>query len=263
MSTDLIKKWYPRIFAKPIFEKMNVALVRYGLRGLGILNYSSHHLTGENHFLAWFINKYQPKNIFDVGANKGDYSRLCRKHGFNGHIYGFEPNPITFERLNGRADEKNHFFNLGLSDQPGSFELFYEKGRDESTHATMYKQSIPKSNSDIISCEVQLVQLDQFILEHQIDAIDLLKIDTEGHEYKVLAGAKKTLETGKIFAIQFEITGINVVSRVFFKDFYDLLSPNYQLYRLLPNSFLPIKEYNEFLFHELFAYQNIIAIRKS
>jgi len=102
-------------------------------------------------------------------------------------------------------------------------------------------------------------QTTQNILEHKFD---LLKIDTEGNEYKILRGAQKALSEGRIKAIQFEFSGINVVSRAFFKDFYDLLSPKYILYRLLPNSFLPIKKYDEFLFLELFAYQNFIAIRK-
>ncbi len=260
MSTGLLKKWYPKLFAKPIFRKMNVAIVRYGLRGLGILNYSSHNLTGENHFLSWFIKKHQPKIIFDVGANKGDYSKLCRKHGFKGLIYGFEPNPITYKKL--KTDNDNRFFNIGFSDQPGSFELFYEKGNNESTHATLYKDSINKPGSDIISCIIELKTIDQFVHEQQIPHIDLLKIDTEGNEYKILTGAKETIKSGKIYAIQFEITGINVVSRVFFKDFYDLLSQEYSFYRLLPNSFLSIDRYEEFLFLEFFAYQNIIALRK-
>ncbi|HHB78798.1 MAG TPA: FkbM family methyltransferase [Saprospiraceae bacterium] len=262
MNIHFFKKWYPKIFARPIFAKMNMTIARYGLRGLGILNYSSHELTGESHFLSWFINNYSPKTIFDVGANKGDYSELCRKYGFIGHIYGFEPNPITYKKLKALETDKNHFFNIGFSNKPGSFELFYEKGKDESTHATLYKESIPADNTKIVSCEIELKTVDQFVHEQNIKNIDLLKIDTEGNEYKILIGAKKTIEADIIRAIQIEITGINVISRVFFKDFFDLLSPKYNFFRLLPNSFLPIDEYNEFLFLELFAYQNIIAIKK-
>ena len=211
--------------------------------------------------MSWFVREYQPSVIFDVGANKGDYISMCRNSGFWGHIYGFEPNPKTFRTLEALSDDRSHFFNIGLSDQEGSFELFYKKGDDESTHATLYKASI-ENNSNITSAVIELKTLDKFIDEHQIEYIDLLKIDTEGNELKVLKGAKKSLEAKKIKAIQFEITGINVVSRVFFKDFFDLLSPQYRLYRLLPNSFLPIRKYDEALFLELFAYQNIIAIQK-
>ena len=45
--------------------------------------------------------------------------------------------------------------------------------------------------------------LDNFVKKNQIPKIDILKIDTEGHELKVLYGAKKILKKTKI--IQLEI----------------------------------------------------------
>jgi hypothetical protein len=45
------------------------------------------------------------------------------------------------------------------------------------------------------------------------------------------------------------------------KDFFDILQEKYQINRLLPNELLPLKEYNATM-HEIFAYQNIIALRK-
>jgi hypothetical protein len=54
---------------------------------------------------------------------------------------------------------------------------------------------------------------------------------------------------------------MNIISRVFFKDFFDVL-PNYIFYRLLPGGkLLEIKEYSP-LNCEIFAFQNIIAILK-
>ena len=96
--------------------------------------------------------------------------------------------------------------------------------------------------------------------EYDISRINLLKIDTEGNELKVLAGGKKTLSANKIDIIQIEFNEMNVVSRTFMRDFVQLLS-SYNMYRLLPKSFLPIK-YQRPVKHEIFAFQNIIAIRK-
>ena len=54
---------------------------------------------------------------------------------------------------------------------------------------------------------------------------------------------------------------MNVVSKSYFKNFWDLL-PNYKFYRLLPGGkFLEIKSYSP-LNCEIFAYQNIVAILK-
>jgi hypothetical protein len=41
--------------------------------------------------------------------------------------------------------------------------------------------------------KVQCQTVDQFCVEHQIAALDLLKIDTEGHEVEVLEGARQVL----------------------------------------------------------------------
>lgn len=45
------------------------------------------------------------------------------------------------------------------------------------------------------------------------------------------------------------------------KDFYDIL-PQYDFYRLLPKYLMPLGEYRA-LTHEIFAYQNIVAIRRN
>ena len=54
---------------------------------------------------------------------------------------------------------------------------------------------------------------------------------------------------------------MNVIAHSFLRDFMKLL-PNYTFYRLLPNEMLEVKEYVP-LYHELFAFQNIIAVNKN
>jgi hypothetical protein len=88
-----------------------------------------------------------------------------------------------------------------------------------------------------------------------------MKIDTEGSEYEILKGARTMLSKNSIKIIQFEFNEMNVYSRVFFKDFVDLLK-NYKLYRLMSHGLFPIKSYSPKL-HEIFAFQNIVAINKS
>jgi hypothetical protein len=88
---------------------------------------------------------------------------------------------------------------------------------------------------------------------------DLLKIDVEGAELEVLKGAVGAIKAGKIDVIQFEFNEMNVVSRVFFRDFWHVLD-GYSFYRLLPFGLFPIRNYRTF-FCELFAFQNIVAVR--
>lgn len=89
----------------------------------------------------------------------------------------------------------------------------------------------------------------------------MLKIDTEGNEFKVLLGCLEALKEKRINAIHIEFNEMNIVSKVSFKDFWDLLS-DYNFYRILPGGgLLPIKNYSPIMC-EIYAFQNIVAILK-
>jgi hypothetical protein len=93
-----------------------------------------------------------------------------------------------------------------------------------------------------------------------VTQIGLLKIDTEGHEMAVLMGASRLLKRGGIDFIQFEFNEMNVFSRVFMRDFFDLL-PGYTFHRLLPETAIKLASYDP-VFMEVFAYQNLVCVRK-
>ncbi len=112
-----------------------------------------------------------------------------------------------------------------------------------------------------ISHTVDIIKLDNFVLEQNLSVIDLLKIDTEGNEFKVLLGCINALQDKRIKAIHIEFNEMNIVSKVSFKDFWDLLR-NYDFYRILPGGgLLPIKNYSPIVC-EIYAFQNIVAILK-
>ncbi len=65
-------------------------------------------------------------------------------------------------------------------------------------------------------------------------------MDAEGFELKILKGASGMLAAERIDGIQWEFAYNNVYSRVFFRDFYDLLSPRYHLFRLVKDGLYPL-----------------------
>ncbi|MEQ8424555.1 MAG: hypothetical protein RIA63_07580, partial [Cyclobacteriaceae bacterium] len=56
------------------------------------------HSNGEEYLLRQ-LGKTNPKIIFDVGGNVGEYAALAAKYSPNAKIYSFEPVSKTFEQL--------------------------------------------------------------------------------------------------------------------------------------------------------------------
>jgi FkbM family methyltransferase len=255
------------IFAHPIFASWSRRIMRLSHRLLGIGNHSTMYISGEAHCIKYVLAHYQLETVFDIGAHDGEYVRNFREKGFKGKAYAFEPHPVTFGRLTDycKTDTKTEAFQFGLSDKVGILTIYDRKPTEQQNgthHASLYSEVISGLHkSEVEATEIHLTTLDAFVLEQKVSKIDFLKIDTEGHEFSILEGAKQTLAAGKIQLIQFEFGQMNVVSRVFFKDFFDLLHAQYRIYRLMPNSLFEIKHYDPETC-EVFHYQNFLAIKR-
>jgi FkbM family methyltransferase len=253
---------YRFLFARPLFYKMNKTIYRLSLSGLGILNYENDKLSGELSFLTNSLTKKREGVVVDIGANVGNYTTSVRKINPNLSIYAYEPHPITFKKLKENRLDLVNYFNYAVGVSAGVLELYDYKSNDGSSHASLYKDVIEYVHKkESLSHSVNVVTLDSIIKENNIEKVVLLKIDTEGNELNVLRGGENSLKEGKIDAIHFEFNEMNISSKTYFRDIWDLL-PDFAFFRMLPNGLVPIKNYSP-LFCEIFAYQNIVAIRKS
>ncbi len=246
------------------YYEQHLRLFRLALHGIGILNYWNPEVSGEAHFLrTWLAGKSNPL-VLDVGALKGGYARLVRDAAPDADVHSFEPHPRSFLELQRTAEElgtKAHPF--GMSDVAGSSMLYdYEDSR-KPQHSSLYKEVIERIHlSKATGYEVQLETLDGFLAQEELGKVSLLKIDAEGHELPILCGALRSIERGDIAAVHFEFNEMNVYSRTFFKDIYDILD-GYSFYRMLPDGLAPLGNYRNPLLFELFAYQNIVALREA
>lgn len=258
---DKIIQLYVWLFARKRFARFNQFLFRLALGGLGVLNYRSSASSGE----LSFLKRYLPSKsgaVIDVGANIGGYSKEVHRINDALSVYAFEPHPKTFMELQKHFNGVNGItiFNQGLSSAKGTLKLYDYPSNDGSQHASLFEEVITDihGSGSVVSHEVDLITLDDFVAANAISEISLLKVDTEGNELEVLKGARDTLERGIIKAVHFEFNEMNVISRTYFRDFEKTLT-GFRLYRLLPNEMLEIQKYNP-LYCELFAFQNIVAI---
>ena len=233
----------------------------------GILKYQNEFVSGEYHVIDKILPKILPKeNIitFDVGANVGKYSISLVHNLILQKVYSFEPNPITFQKLknNTKSYDNIQIINMGLGNKPSKKEIYTYKDELTTEHASLYKTVLTELHhkADIDSIFVEISTIDSFCFMEKIDHIDFLKIDTEGHEFAVLEGAKDMLKNNKIKIIQFEFNEMNVISRVFLKDFYEILF-NFNIFRMDSNRLIFLPSYHSSF--EIFQFQNFLAVHKN
>lgn len=252
------------LFARPSFSTLNILLHGLSLRGLGVLNYETKYLSGERDWLKRHLSSCRFPVVFDVGANVGGYSRDILSACPSAVIFAFEPHPRTFLSLSENISSgKVNTFNKAIGETNSSLFLYDYRGNDGSSHASVYREVIEGVHqAESIEHLIDVIALDDFCDEHEVEVIDLLKLDTEGNELNCLKGAQRMLASGRIRAIQFEFNEMNVVSGSRFKDFWDLLA-QYQIYRLLPGGrLLKLEKYSPVLC-EVYAYQNIVALLRN
>lgn len=264
MIRRLLMTAYPRWMRFGWMRRLNYLLFELSLRGFGLLNYESTARSGEDHFirrvLPRVITDGQPV-MLDVGANEGHYSETLKAAFPGARVIAFEPHPATYQRLVQTAARRFETEPLGLGSCSGKMDIFDYADQQGSQHASLHRGVIEQLGSAVSqSWKVEVSTLDRYCETAGIRQVHFLKIDTEGNELEVLKGAQGLLRERRIDVIQFEFNEMNVVGRVFLKDIIEQLQ-GFELFRLLPNGLLRLKGYKPAL-HEIFAFQNIVAVRR-
>jgi FkbM family methyltransferase len=143
----------------------------------------------------WPTAAFQPSPgqvVVDVGANAGVFATVAAAWiGPTGRLVAIEPNPGAAARLrtnlhqNG-LDARSVVIEAGLSDHAGRATMYVGSN---STIGTLSDQA----DSSMPGIEIQVGTLDAIANDLHISAIDLLKVDVEGLEVRVLDGASVVL----------------------------------------------------------------------
>lgn len=149
----------------------------------------------------------EPGDVFiDIGAHWGciALSALTRHPGRNRAI-AVEPHPLNVQQLMravaaNRLTEQVEIVPAAAGDKPGLALLAFNSTMGHSLlHST-------GRNTGTMALRVPVVSIDQLLAERRdLDGSRLvIKIDVEGFEPEVLAGAKKTLESGRVKLLVWE-----------------------------------------------------------
>ena len=164
--------------------------------------------------------------FFDIGAHKGESIDFFSKHLKIIKIYSFEASLKNFRQLKKKYENNRFLFleNIALSSKK-SKKIFNQC--EESSSSTFSEinikskyledklkyLNIKKPTKFFKKTSIKTDTLDSYIAKNKIFSIDLIKMDTEGHELEILKGLKKNLK--------------NVRTIVFEHHYDNMLKKNY------------------------------------
>jgi FkbM family methyltransferase len=169
------------------------------------------HVDTNSWLERWILNQdyYEPELVqflehalrpgmvaFDVGANIGCHTLvMAQAVGPSGKVFSFEPHPAIHRRLESNVC-LNRLANvellpISLSDRPGRQTLFAPLDQEYNQGlASMHRSNLGQRCQEIT---ITSSTVDDFVFDRNLQRLDLLKIDVEGHEFQVLTGAREVL----------------------------------------------------------------------
>ena len=156
------------------------------------------------------------KNFLDIGAFKGKYSDLFLRINPDSEGILFEPQKKYFNFLKEKFKEKKNIeiLNIGISKEERQLSLNINKHEITSTLSTFnknnnylkFKAFLFQKNLEKMTVSKEIVNfktLYKIFDQKNLSTLGLLKIDTEGHEYEVLIGAKDYIKKVNCILIEF------------------------------------------------------------
>lgn len=151
----------------------------------------------EDALIRFIISELRADSIFyDIGANYGFYTALAQELVTSGEIHVFEPSPRVFPYLSQleSSTPKTVMNKVALGDAIEERSLYECSDDNASGQSTLIAEVAKREHEGAHQvAKVQTTTLDDYCKTHKVPT--LIKLDVEGGETLVLAGARSTLAT--------------------------------------------------------------------
>lgn len=154
------------------------------------------------------IFQSSPVVVVDVGS-RGGFEPQWNVYGDSVRLIGFEPDIEECDKLNAHESRLRRHYPVALHRDKGTRSFYVTKHDAASSFYKPYSRfldRLPESVNRTIKEELifETIDLDSFLGEESIGAVDFIKLDTEGAEYDILLGAKMALSKS-VFGISLEM----------------------------------------------------------
>jgi len=155
----------------------------------------------------------------DIGANVGFYTiNLAHLIGTTGRVHAIEADPSNFKHLRRNvainALQNVDIYNAAITSKDGPVEFF----RSPDTNSGWGR--VGRFEGAAGKCVVEGMTFDSFLSKANIDVVDFLKVDIEGHELSFLEGARKAFAERRIKRLLIEFCGYDLEPKgIFLKEY--------------------------------------------
>src|SRR6266699_1584281 len=193
----------------------------------------------------------------DVGANVGAWAKsFLEAMALSGSGLLFEPSPETASRA--RVALRNYaprieVVEAAVGEESGKIRFFAEPQCGETSSVVS-----GFSHQSAVALNVRMTTLDREFEARAVEYVDVLKVDVEGFDLKVLKGAKHALKEGRIGIVQFEYNAPWAMAGSTLAEAISLLeSCGYTVFLLKADGLhgLNYRPYGEY-----FGYSNYVAV---
>jgi FkbM family methyltransferase len=143
--------------------------------------------------ILWGISK-DGDIFFDIGANKGLYSILIGSKVGKKNVFAFEPLP-EYKNILTKSIGDN-VYSIAMSDEKGtkSMKIPYVNGEKLDTRSTLEKGVTEENQTKNEVIDVYTDTIDNFVRKGNFETVDIIKVDVEGHEKKVIKGGLESIK---------------------------------------------------------------------
>lgn len=144
---------------------------------------------------------FSPRCVLDVGANHGNWTREALKYFPEADYLLVEPQDQLKMHVQDLIDagRKIRWINAGAADKSGTMRFFVSVRDDSSTFLPREEQPQTRVISET---SVEVLTLDAIVAKYKLDVPDMVKIDAEGFDLKVMQGASNLIGKTDVFLLE-------------------------------------------------------------
>ncbi len=160
----------------------------------------------------WHDQGFRPKVVYDIGAHVGGWSEMSQSIFAPRQCFLFEPQPEYQAKARARQPHGADWqvFPVALGDKEQSDLMYVTQNGAASSMLAPLGGAVPKDwgTETVGQKSVQVAMLDSLVASKGLPFPDLVKIDVQGYEGRVIAGGKNVLSKAQRIVIEVSLRAI-------------------------------------------------------